>query len=170
MKIIFLDIDGVLNVYPQGHDKWGSIFHDHFIENLKYIIDNTGAKIVITSTWRNGFIIDDVYIDGLNGMIQMWSDRNLPGEVIGITPDLMMETGSTLQRGVEIDMWIDEYQNSKNIKIDNYVIIDDDDDMEPHQLNNFIQTSGNEDHEDCVDIGYGLTRKCSEMAIRILNS
>ncbi len=170
MKIISLDIDGVLNVYPQGHDKWGDIFHDHFINNLKYIIDNTGSKIVITSTWRCGFIIDDVYVDGLTGLIQMWLDRDLPGEIIGITPNLMMETGSTLQRGIEIDMWIDEFQNAKNITVCNYVIIDDDDDMEAHQLDRFVMTSGNKDHEDCVDIGYGLTRKCSEKAIRILNS
>ena len=51
MKIIFLDIDGVLNVIPQGHDEYGAIFHNHFIDNLKRLIDKTNAKIVITSTW-----------------------------------------------------------------------------------------------------------------------
>lgn len=170
MKIIFLDIDGVLNVYPQGRDKWGSIFHKHLIENLKHIIDNTGAKLVITSTWRNGFIIDDKYVDGLTGLIQMWNDRNLPGDIIGVTPDLMLKTGTTLQRGVEIDMWMEEYEEVKKTKIENYVIIDDDCDMEIHQLDNFVQTSGNVDHEDCVDVGYGLTKKCAIMAIEILNN
>lgn len=168
MKIIFLDIDGVLNVYPQGHDKWGAIFHSHFVQNLHTIVEATGAKIVITSTWRCGFIIDDKFVDGLTGLIQMWKDRSMPGEIIGITPNLMHITGSTLQRGKEIDMWIDEYQNAKNIKIKNYVILDDDNDMEEHQLNNFIQTSKNVTHSDCVDVGYGLTSECAEMAIKIL--
>jgi hypothetical protein len=58
---------------------------------------------------------------------------------------------------------------SKN-KVDKYVIIDDDTDMEPEQLPYFVRTSSNEDHEDCVDIGYGLTYKCALEAIKILNN
>ena len=154
MKVIFLDIDGVLNVIPQGHDKWGAIFHSHFVDNLKRIIDVTGAKIVISSTWR---------MSGLPGMIEMWLDRNLPGEVIGITPNFMWKTGSTLQRGKEIDAYLEEHP-----EITNYVILDDDSDMEPHQLENFVLTFGNKDHSDPVDIGYGLTKECADLAIDIL--
>lgn len=50
MKIIFLDIDGVLNVIGQGRDEYGQIFHKHFENNLKRIIDETDAKIVISSS------------------------------------------------------------------------------------------------------------------------
>jgi len=32
MKIIFLDIDGVLNVISQGRDKYGMIFHPEFVD------------------------------------------------------------------------------------------------------------------------------------------
>ena len=74
-KIIFLDIDGVLNVISQGKDEYGSKFHKHFEDNLKTLIEKTGAKIVITSTWRSS---------GLNVMKNMWKDRKLPGEVIDI--------------------------------------------------------------------------------------
>lgn len=49
-KIIFLDIDGVLNVIPQGFDDFGGIFHKNFEDNLKHIIEETNAKIVISST------------------------------------------------------------------------------------------------------------------------
>ena len=35
------------------------------------------------------------------------------------------------------------------------------------QMNNFVQTSDNPDHEDCI--GYGLTKICAEKAIKILN-
>lgn len=52
MKVIFLDIDGVLNVYCQGRDEYGCTFHKHFEDNLRWIIEETGAKIVISSTWR----------------------------------------------------------------------------------------------------------------------
>jgi hypothetical protein len=34
---VFLDIDGVLNVIPQGRDEFGSLFHKEFMDNLKWI-------------------------------------------------------------------------------------------------------------------------------------
>jgi hypothetical protein len=152
MKIIFLDIDGVLNVISQGRDRFGAIFHQHFVNNLKHIIDNTDAKIVISSTWR---------MSGLEIMQEMWKERNLPGEVIGITPTNMSWLHN---RGAEIKDWLDKHRN-----VNNYVIIDDDDDMLPSQTNNFVRTANNIDHPDCIDIGYGLTRICAAKAIGILN-
>jgi len=167
MKIIFLDIDGVLNVMMPERDKFGSLFHPHFVENLRRLINETGAKIVISSTWR---------FDGLDAMIEMWQERNLPGEVIGITPDcqyIVNEIGKyefydQVQRGDEVKAWL-EHAKSQNIIIDNYIIIDDDNDFLPEQMNNFVRTANNKHHEDCIDIGYGLTKICSEKAIQILN-
>jgi hypothetical protein len=79
MKIIFLDIDGVLNnVYCESRDKFGCTFHSNFVDNLRSIIDKTGAKIVISSSWRT---------DGLDIMKDLWKYRDLPGEVIDVTPD-----------------------------------------------------------------------------------
>lgn len=156
IKVIFLDIDGVLNLISQGHDEFGSIFHQHLVQNLKYIIDKTNAKIVITSTYRTY---------GLNYMIRMWKKRKYAGEIIGITPDHRHKTGTTLQRGKEIQEWL----LTSPYNVNNYVILDDDTDMEDYQLDNFVQCSENSDHEDCIDIGYGLTRKCAEKAIKILN-
>lgn len=154
-KVIFLDIDGVLNVIPQGHDRWGALFHPHLVDNLKRIIDITGAKIVISSTWRMG--------NDLVGMKEMWRDRGLPGEVIGVTPNFILKYGTTLCRGKEIAAYLE-----KHPYIDNWVIIDDDSDMEDDQLENFVLTAGNSDHEDCIDIGYGLTKQCADWAIDIL--
>jgi len=161
MKVIFLDIDGVLNVYCQGRDEYGCTFHKHFEDNLRWIIEETGAKIVISSTWRR---------DGLDVMQNLWRHRNLPGEVIDITPTEVdvVEYGTCefydlVDRGHEIQQWINDHD------IVNYVIIDDDNDMLPSQRGNFVRTANNKDHSDCVDIGYGLTRKCSEKVIEILN-
>lgn len=159
MKVIFLDIDGVLNVIPQGHDAYGGIFHPEFVDNLKRIINETGAKIVISSSWRHS---------GLQKMLEMWNFRNLPGEVIGVTPDLYrhvdFEGERKMVRGDEIQATIDRHP-----EITNYVILDDDTDMLPRQMGNFVQTSNNINHPDCIDIGYGLTNECTNRAIRILN-
>lgn len=158
-KIIFLDIDGVLNVIPQGFDEYGGIFHDHFVENLRWIINETGAKLVISSTWR---------LSGLKIMQEMWEKRDLPGEVIGITPtsinvdDENVNSYGSVDRGHEIQKWIDDHG------VNSYCIIDDDPDMLPSQMKNFVRTSNNQHHPDCIDIGYGLTRKCSEEVVSIL--
>jgi hypothetical protein len=149
MKVIFLDIDGVLNVISQGHDKYGAIFHYHFIENLEKIIIKTNAKIVISSTWRSS---------GLKQMQSMWKDRHLAGDVIGITP-----YRDDRHRGKEIQEYIDVNN------IDKYVIIDDDSDMLKSQRKYFVKTSENQDHPDCIDVGYGLTNICTEKVIEILN-
>lgn len=156
MKVIFLDIDGVLNLCYEGRDQYGSFFHPHLVDNLRKIIEETGANIVISSTWR---------LSGLVIMKEMWEKRGLPGEVIGITPNFMSHYKTTLCRGKEIDAYLE-----KCPEIEKYVILDDDSDMESHQMNNFVMTSGNRDHEDCIDIGYGLTKICAEKAIKILNS
>ena len=149
-RIIFLDIDGVLNVYCESRDKYGCTFHTHFEDNLHDLIEATGAEIVISSTWR---------YSGLKVMQNMWRERGLAGNVIDIIH--IINEGI---RGDEIDYWLRENQ------VDNYVIIDDNDDMLPEQMEHFVKTSENHGHIDKVDFGYGLTKECTLKAILILNS
>ncbi len=156
MKVIFLDIDGVLNVYCQSRDEYGCNFHQHFIDNLATLINVTQAKIVISSTWR---------LSGLSVMQEMWKHRNLPGEVIDITPNLTygVNLNTSTPRGKEIQQWLD------NNPTTHYVILDDDTDMLEHQLPHFVRTSDNKHHTDYVDVGYGLTIECTQEAIKILS-
>lgn len=58
MKVIFLDVDGVLNCIGWLKQNDGKPYDKNSIdpsrvELLKEIIDKTGAKIVLSSTWRN---------------------------------------------------------------------------------------------------------------------
>ena len=46
MKIIFLDIDGVLNY------NGSQIIDEVCLSNLRYIVKETDARIVIISTWK----------------------------------------------------------------------------------------------------------------------
>ncbi len=158
-KVVFLDIDGVLNVISQGRDEYGSLFHKHFEDNLRWVIEKTDAKIVISSTWRYA---------GLKQMQDMWAHRNLAGEVIDITPDCAQLLGSGLwqaaERGYEIQDWLDSHP-----EVTNYVIFDDDNDMLKRQWPHFVRTSKNNSHEDCIDDGYGLTLICAKMGVAVLN-
>lgn len=158
-KIIFLDIDGVLNVRIDGTDKYGHCFHKSFVDNLQWIIEETDCGIVISSTWK---------MIGLLELQQMWLYRGLPGSVIDITPNEVdiVNTGlceyyDEVDRGHEIQQYI----NDNNIKC--YCIIDDVNDMLPNQQERFVRTSNNK-HSDCID-GYGLTKQCAEQVINILN-
>ncbi len=55
MKAIFLDVDGVLNFVgtdaksPSGYR--GIV--DKLVDNLSYVVKNTGAIIVLSSSWRH---------------------------------------------------------------------------------------------------------------------
>ncbi|MBO4984844.1 MAG: hypothetical protein J6C87_04285 [Bacteroides sp.] len=81
------------------------------IENLKFIIDATRAKVVISSSWRGGI--------SLWGLLKMWEKRKIPGEVVGITPII---NGN---KSIEIDKWQSRHICHK------YVIVDD---MDFHQF------------------------------------
>lgn len=146
MKVIFLDIDGVLNTkwwYTQmdrntPRDKYGYAFDPNAVANLQKIIDETGADIVISSSWKSF---------GLAELEEMWQDRALPGKLIGITPnsvsDEMLLTADLDHmelfsiRGMEIKEWMTKHGK----RVSHYVIIDDMDNMLPEQQSHFVQTN-----------------------------
>ena len=164
-KVIFLDIDGVLNTkcwYTQMNgntpkDKYGYAFDPNAVANLKKIIDETGADIVISSSWKSF---------GISELEDMWQDRGLPGKLIGITPNSVsdeMLLNADLDhmelfhiRGMEIKEWLDKH--GKNVS--HYVIIDDMDNFLLDQKFHFVQT----------DPEVGITEEDANMAIKILNA
>lgn len=62
-KIIFLDIDNVLNnVETKDRTPTGFVgIDDYLVERLAEIIKATDAKIVLVSTWKQDFIIGESY-------------------------------------------------------------------------------------------------------------
>lgn len=159
MKTIFLDIDGVLNVDYADKDQFGHIFKDEYVQNLKEIIEKTGAKIVISSTWKD---------KGIERMLDLWKERNLPGEIIDITPDCIEVCGNTnivyydqVKRGHEIKLWLDRHP-----EVTQYVIIDDIQDFLDEQQVHFVNCSTGEPVKPWKS---GLKEECKIKAINILN-
>ena len=83
MKAIFLDIDGVLNsnehtAFIKSFITYGDNmiepFDDECLHNLKYIVDETDAKIIITSIWR--LFPDYLYIL-MNKLEEYGLDKNV---------------------------------------------------------------------------------------------
>ena len=157
MKIIFLDIDGVLNcesAYRNGECQyqewvWEDGRKDHYQrfcvrskELLNKLIDETGAKIVISSTWRHS---------GIEFMRKVWKMEEMSGDIIGITPSLRTK-GLDIPRGLEIAYFLNndlqfnhinwdkviqqEYMDKSGVE--NYIIIDDDSDMLYNQRKHFV--------------------------------
>jgi len=150
MKVIFLDFDGVITIPP----KW--YLQADLIKNVKKIVDATGAKIVVSSSWRHENIekTKDSIIERKrrcprNSMLY-WLVDNLYDITSWFSDKKYNGTG----RGGEIQTWLD-----KHPEVENYVIIDDDNDMLDSQLYHFVQTN----YED------GLTEVETKRAIKILN-
>lgn len=124
MKIIFLDVDGVLNTYyTEAKTSNGATFvDDRKVHILKDIIDKTGAKIVLSSTWRIGWKHLEL------SMKDTWAAKDfieLRDKLREFEIDLYDKTPILDKfmrcRGEEIKMYLN---NSKD-DIEGYVIIDD---------------------------------------------
>ena len=162
MKTIFLDIDGVLNVDYADRDQFGHIFRDEYVQNLKEIIEKTGAKIVISSTWKD---------KGIERMLDLWKERNLPGEIIDVTPDCVDVCEATnivyydqVKRGHEIKLWLDRHP-----EVTQYVILDDIQDFLDEQQDYFVNCSTGEPVKPWKLGIPGLKEECKIKAINILN-
>jgi hypothetical protein len=158
MKIIFLDIDGVLNcqdAYKSGECQYVTWLNDREEEEhhqafcswskewLNKLIEESGAKIVISSTWRRS---------GFAFLNKVWEIEGMKGEIIGITPSFRGAIdGYTVPRGCEIQKWLKDNgfhhinwsrksqdEIIEKSGIENYLIIDDDSDMLYCQRNNFL--------------------------------
>lgn len=163
MKVIFLDFDGVLNSlrsciafhgypFPES-DTWDK-FDLVAIGLMKKLCKETGAKIVLSTSWRLCMSVEDVK--------DMFHELGwIEPPIIGRTPSwgnpktystgYMGETFRQT-RGDEINVWLKAYGRGDiapalcdaeilGQKIDAYVIVDDDHDMLKEQEPFFVQTS-----------------------------
>jgi hypothetical protein len=139
MRIVFLDIDGVLNHCDTRHDVRPTStellpipIEPACMARLNRLIAATGAKIVISSSWR---------------LFACWQDlgpalvrHGLVADVIGETPDLVNDatwianwherkgtpfTYESLERGWEIGEWL-----AAHPEVTAFVILDDCSDMD----------------------------------------
>lgn len=115
MKVIFLDIDGVLNSeqYIRECDGCGIVIDPSKMVLLKQIVDATDAKIVLSTSWREHWSKDAAQCD---------STGVLMNSVFGAYG--MQIFDKTLQlhtrRETEIKSWLD-----KNPDVKKYVVLDD---------------------------------------------
>ena len=165
-KIVFLDIDGVLNTERhQNHckmegippvDEFGYAFDAEAVDNLAAILTATGAEIVVSSSWK---------FYGMEALRGIWNERGLPGVILDITPNgvsdemLLNADPESIERitgkGYEIKEWLSKYGEH----VSHYAIIDDEDVILPEQHPYFVQTNP----------WKGITKEITAKIIKILN-
>lgn len=166
MKVIFLDIDGVLN-----YTKWytddrnpGNLYGQEgdldplCIDRVIRICEETGAKVIISSDWRISWYGTQIRLG------RMGLDENF---VVDKTPEFIWrhlskhdyfnedyEETYDYSRGAEVDAWLAAHPECIN-----FVIIDDRTDFTDKQKEHFVH----------VDSMWGLTDDHVKLAINILN-
>lgn len=174
-KIIFLDIDGVLNSYGILTDSLKTFARKFKMERLlsflnsKYsfsgveerrvrflarIVHKTGAKVVLSTSRRGGWYRDINIKNESDRQIQLLFEK-YKIEVIDIIPTL-----SNRSRQEEIAAWI-----SSNWCIKNFVVLDDED----VRISNIIRTSKAKSIEGRSWENTGLKRRHINKAIKLLN-
>ena len=186
MKIIFLDVDGVLN----GYNFWNQLgwrlvcminneklkqwyrdvsepfgIHIPKFKRLVKIVRKTGAKIVVSSSWRFTLFSDGIAKGIRDDDLKFWylvKKYNL--EIIDRTP-----CSNDGRRDKEILMWLSKHKD----KVDNFVILDDERyDLECFADKELVQTSSVKKGQ--MIKGHwqettGLRNKHVRKAIKILN-
>lgn len=158
MKLIFLDIDGVLNSETttlQTKSGFDLVDIDKVLL-LKQLIDETGAKVVLSSSWRYGWVnatAEDLVKD--NPIYQDFCElRDLLKEY-GIVLSYKTRTEMSVpSRATEILGFLKGWGGEE---IENYVILDD----EPYTSileKNWVKT----------ETEIGLTEEHLNKALRIL--
>jgi HAD domain in Swiss Army Knife RNA repair proteins len=152
MKIVFLDFDGVLN-----HDAWFSKISNHVsrpmasrkpeeafdpecVGRVERLCDETGAVIVVSSSWRYGRSVDELrrllraagltrakIMDAtpISGISRDEASKDYPPEVLECIPQHVVLSPT---RGREIAQWLEQSAGSD---IEAIVILDDDRDLAP---------------------------------------
>ena len=158
MKVIFLEFDGVITT-PESNNR----LCPKKMSLLKRIVDNTDAKIVVSSSRRRNTLEDTIsHITDKENVFVGKNPFILADKVVGITCRMYgfihphNDRNCKITRGVEINAWIFQHE----LDIESYVILDDDDDMLFIQKDRFIQT----------DSLIGLTETDALKAIDILNN
>ena len=146
MKIIFLDIDGVLNSLTSKRDPSGRFGRKAF-ENFKLILDALpDTVVVVTSTWRYNYTLTE--------MKTYFHEVGIdPRRIADMTSDLRRDDGMIRHspgRDEEIRAWLAQHPD-----VDRFAILDDVDleqmtGLEEH----FFQTDFDEGllHDQCLNI------------------
>jgi len=148
MNLVFLDIDGVLTdshsyeIWEPKDEKLGfPPLKKECVEALNQLTEEMRAVIVLTSTWR---VVKNA--QGWIDLVQFFQEQGIEAPLVSATP-------RGTNKGAEIEEWFKCCVDP----IESFVIIDDDEDVEPF-TDKLILTKWDE----------GLTKELAQEARNVL--
>lgn len=185
MKLIFLDIDGVLNGHKFCKAAQSTGIDPTRVRELNRIVRRTGAAVVLSSAWRYMVHGKAMTLDGFGYMLRTHGVAGV--KLVGLTiPDEVCPAckhdhrrrgggpsrvkvsdtgeyscrrcGTTHSRGGQITRWVLDNLPVGGVSKTPYVVIDDLDLGIRHAGHPFVQTNGK----------LGLTRAKADEVIRLL--
>lgn len=185
MKVIFLDIDGVLNGYDWFNTKFWKLIKlfykvfykidydlfdvkEKYVKRLAKIVKATDAKIVISSSWRHSiyYTPKDERCERLQSFFSLFNKYELLYRLHGHT-DRISHEGYGSHRGEEIKEYL-----KNNPEIKDFIILDD----ESADMKEFLENGKLIKTSESVRItghhrdNTGLKNKHVKRAIELLNS
>lgn len=174
MKLILLDFDGVLNNSTNPDVPYWALDPTN-VAVLNTLIERTGAKVVVTSSWRTGAPSGPssdpepkVGSDGVHSVAQMQAILEMysfKGEVVDVAPLVLPAKFSMrVDRGEEIMAWLKSARRAGGLlqteAPNKFVILDDRRDIEDYEelREHFVRTK----------MKTGLLPEHIELAVRIL--
>jgi hypothetical protein len=162
LKLVFIDIDGVVNNIDDGtsyfsYDPQSYGLSKTNIEALKHLIDSTGTKLVLSTSWRNH---DEDYCYPYNGLL-FKSPLKKFIEEMG-RERFFIPIGAPHMKGFQkyYDILGFFYKNEMSINDVSYAVLDD-------QTNQLLEKFG--DNFFLIDGKTGLTDTIAENVIVHLN-
>lgn len=158
MKILFLDLDGVVNTAidfssknrdSEHTDKWGhdlSLIRSELVALVDEVCRRTGAKIVFSTSWRYGNT--PAYLH------RLLVEKGFTGEHAGETPHPETLEQAYQGRGDEVHAYLNQHP-----EVETFAIVDDmGEDAFPLLVHRFVQTS----------LATGITREHVERLVEVL--
>ena len=129
MRVIFLDIDGVLNTNPDRE-----ISSDK-LKLLSELVSKTGAEVVLSSSWRNWWNNPKTNIPG--SFITKWKKQFLDNNI-----SITLTTELECPKNLSIEKFIIQHD------VKRYVVLDD----EPIDISNLVKTDAEQGltQSDCL--------------------
>ncbi len=121
MKVVFLDIDGVMNTYDLVRSHGFDYIDRSLVALLATVVRDTGAEMVLSSFWR---------LDPKDRLLVDLALKEFGMFVYDKTPSL------SGPRANEIKSWL-----AANTQVEKYAILDDDEDAGVGMEHSFFQTS-----------------------------
>ncbi len=165
-KVIFLDIDGVLNTDNRYNEENFVAINEKFVQNLALIVDETEASIILSSSWRYG--LRELYYrigKKADSSIKLLVDtlKKYDMHIYGMTP---VRFNGPDGRPFEIRAWLSDKSNVKD-----FVILDDETFWRWNWLKSHVVCTEEKFYNDDgrCERRCGLTYEMAKKAIEILN-